>query len=59
MPTFSVIIFYVLAILGSVAIVYGIVTLSVFLIVIGLALLFAALLLKKEFKLDILFWKYI
>ncbi|MCG6039374.1 MULTISPECIES: hypothetical protein [Acinetobacter] len=57
MPTFSVIIFYVLAILGSVAIVYGLVTLSVFLIVIGLALLFAALLLKKEFKLDILFWK--
>ncbi|MGP4771939.1 MULTISPECIES: hypothetical protein [Acinetobacter] len=57
MPTFSVIIFYVLTILGSVAIVYGLVTLSVFLIVIGLALLFAALLLKKEFKLDILFWK--
>lgn len=57
MPTFSVIIFYVLAILGSVAIVYGLVTLSVFLIVIGLALLFAAFLLKKEFKLDILFWK--
>ncbi len=57
MPTFSVIIFYVLAILGSVAIVYGLVTLSIFLIVIGLALLFAALLLKKEFKLDILFWK--
>lgn len=57
MPTFSVIIFYVLAILGSVAIVYGIISLSVFLIVIGLALLFAALLLKKEFKLDILFWK--
>lgn len=57
MPTFSVIIFYVLAILGSVSIVYGLVTLSVFLIVIGLALLFAALLLKKEFKLDILFWK--
>lgn len=57
MPTFSVIIFYVLAILGSIASVYGLVTLSVFLIVIGLALLFAALLLKKEFKLDILFWK--
>lgn len=30
MPTFSVIIFYVLAILGSVAIVYGLITLSVF-----------------------------
>ncbi|MBI0423118.1 MULTISPECIES: hypothetical protein [Acinetobacter] len=57
MPTFSVIIFYVLAILGSVAIVYGVISLSVFLIIIGLALLFAALLLKKEFKLDILFWK--
>lgn len=57
MPTFSVIIFYVLAILGSVAIVYGVINLSIFLIVIGLALLFAALLLKKEFKLDILFWK--
>ncbi|HBU86102.1 hypothetical protein IIQ44_16905 [Acinetobacter oleivorans] len=57
MLTFSVIIFYVLAILGSVAIVYGLITLSVFLIVIGLALLFAALLLKKEFKLDISFWK--
>lgn len=57
MPTFSVIIFYVLATLGSVAIVYGVISLSIFLIVIGLALLFAALLLKKEFKLDILFWK--
>jgi hypothetical protein len=57
MPTLSVIIFYVLTILGSVAIVYGLVSLSVFLIVIGLALLFAALLLKIEFKLDILFWK--
>lgn len=57
MPTLNVIIFYVLTILGSVAIVYGLVSLSVFLIVIGLALLSAALLLKKEFKLDILFWK--
>ncbi|CAI3102756.1 hypothetical protein MWMV17_MWMV17_00200 [Acinetobacter calcoaceticus] len=57
MPTLSVIIFYVLAILGTVAIIYGLVSLSVFLIVIGLALLFAALLLKKEFKLDISFWK--
>jgi hypothetical protein len=57
MPTLSVIIFYVLTILGSVAIVYGLVSLIVFLIVIGLALLFAALLLKIEFKLDILFWK--
>jgi len=57
MPTISVIIFYVLAILGSIAVVCGLISLSVFLIVIGLALLFAALLLKKEFKLDILFWK--
>lgn len=57
MPTLSVIIFYVLTILGSVAIVCGLVSLSVFLIFIGLALLSAALLLKKEFKLDILFWK--
>ncbi|WP_127492303.1 hypothetical protein [Acinetobacter calcoaceticus] len=57
MPTLSVIIFYILAILGTVAIIYGLVSLSVFLIVIGLALLFAALLLKKEFKLDISFWK--
>ncbi|SEO34335.1 hypothetical protein [Acinetobacter sp. yr461] len=57
MPTLSVIIFYFLAILGSVAIVYGLVSLIVFLIFIGLALLFAALLLKTEFKLDILFWK--
>lgn len=57
MPTLSVIIFYVLTILGSVAIVCGLVSLSVFLIVIGLALLSAALLLKKEFKLDVLFWK--
>ena len=57
MPTLSVIIFYVLAILGSVATVFGLISLSVFLIVIGLALLFAAFLLKKEFKLDILFWK--
>lgn len=57
MPTLSVIIFYVLAILGAVAIIYGLVSLSVFLIVIGLALLFAAWLLKKEFKLDISFWK--
>lgn len=57
MPTISVIIFYFLAILGTVAIIYGLVSLSVFLIVIGLALLFAAWLLKKEFKLDILFWR--
>lgn len=57
MPTLSVIIFYVLTILGSVAIVCGLVSLSIFLIVIGLALLSAALLLKKEFTLDILFWK--
>lgn len=57
MPTLIIIIFYVLTILGSVAIVCGLVSLSVFLIVIGLALLSAALLLKKEFKLDILFWK--
>lgn len=57
MPTLSVIIFYVLTILGSVAIVYGLVSLIVFLIFIGLALLFAALLLNTEFKLDILFWR--
>ncbi|MBP2603706.1 hypothetical protein [Acinetobacter calcoaceticus] len=57
MPTISVIIFYFLVILGTVAIIYGLVSLSVFLIVIGLALLFAAWLLKKEFKLDILFWR--
>ena len=57
MPTLSVIIFYVLTILGSVAIVYGLVSLIVFLIFIGLALLFAAFLLKTEFKLDILFWR--
>jgi hypothetical protein len=57
MPTISVIIFYVLAILGSIAVICGLFSLSIFLIIIGLALLFAALLLKKEFKLDILFWK--
>ncbi|MBN6491917.1 hypothetical protein [Acinetobacter pittii] len=57
MPTFSVIIFYILSILGAIAVIYGIINLSVFLIIIGLGLLFAALLLKKEFKLDILFWK--
>ncbi|MBI1447332.1 hypothetical protein [Acinetobacter sp. AC1-2] len=57
MPTLSVIIFYVLTILGSVVIVYGLVSLIVFLIFIGLALLFSALLLKTEFKLDILFWR--
>ncbi|MDD9317494.1 hypothetical protein [Acinetobacter lactucae] len=57
MPTFSVIIFYILAILGTVAVIYGVISLSIFLIVIGLGLLFAALLLKKEFKIDILFWK--
>ncbi|ADY82129.1 hypothetical protein BDGL_001543 [Acinetobacter pittii PHEA-2] len=57
MPTISVIIFYILAILGGITIVYGLISLSVFLITIGLALLFAALLLKKEFKIDILFWK--
>jgi len=57
MPTISVIIFYFLVILGTVAIIYGLVSLSIFLIVIGLALLFAAWLLKKEFKLDILFWR--
>lgn len=57
MPTFSVIIFYILSILGAIAVIYGIINLSVFLIIIGLGLLFASLLLKKEFKLDILFWK--
>ncbi|ARD28550.1 MULTISPECIES: hypothetical protein [Acinetobacter calcoaceticus/baumannii complex] len=57
MPTFSVIIFYILAILGTVAVIYGVISLSIFLIVIGLGLLFAALLLKKEFKIDILFWR--
>ncbi|EXS24296.1 MULTISPECIES: hypothetical protein [Acinetobacter] len=57
MPTFSVIIFYILSILGAIAVIYGIINLSIFLIVIGLGLLFSALLLKKEFKLDILFWK--
>ncbi|EOQ73182.1 hypothetical protein [Acinetobacter lactucae] len=57
MPTFSVIIFYILAILGTVAVIYGVISLSIFLIVIGLSLLFAALLLKKEFKIDILFWR--
>lgn len=57
MPTFSVIIFYILAILGTLAIIGGVISLSVFLIIIGLGLLFAALLLKKEFKIDILFWQ--
>lgn len=52
MPTFSVIIFYILAILGTLAIIGGVISLSVFLIIIGLGLLFAALLLKKEFKID-------
>ncbi|MCG9483509.1 hypothetical protein SLL78_06380 [Acinetobacter pittii] len=57
MPTFSVIIFYILAILGAIAIICGLFSLSVFFIVIGLGVLFAALLLKNEFKIDILFWK--
>ncbi|MEW5971105.1 hypothetical protein RJ729_05855 [Acinetobacter pittii] len=57
MPTFSVIIFYILSILGTLAIIGGVISLSVFLIIIGLGLLFAALLLKKEFKIDVLFWK--
>jgi len=57
MPTISVIIFYILAILGTLAIIGGVISLSVFLIIIGLGLLFAALLLKKEFKIDVLFWK--
>ncbi|MCU4710501.1 hypothetical protein [Acinetobacter pittii] len=57
MPTFSVIIFYILAILGTLAIIGGVISLSVFLIIIGLGLLFAALLLKKEFKIDVLFLK--
>lgn len=57
MPTISVIIFYILAILGGITIVYGLISLSFFLITIGLALLFAAFLLKKEFKIDILFWQ--
>ena len=57
MPTFSVIIYYILAILGTLAIIGGVISLSVFLIIIGLGLLFAALLLKKEFKIDFLFWK--
>ena len=57
MPTFSVIIFYILSILGTLAIIGGVISLSVFLIIIGLGLLFAALLLKKEFKIDVLFWR--
>lgn len=57
MPIFSVIIFYILAMLGAIAIICGLFSLSVFFIVIGLGVLFAALLLKKEFKIDILFWK--
>ncbi|MCK0876694.1 hypothetical protein BFR78_004770 [Acinetobacter pittii] len=57
MPTISVIIFYILAILGGITIVYGLISLIVFLITIGLSLLFATLLLIKEFKIDILFWQ--
>lgn len=57
MPTFSVIIFYILAMLGAIAIICGLFSLSVFFIVIGLGVLFAALLLKNEFKIDVLFWK--
>jgi len=49
--------FYLIAILGFLSILGGILTLSIFLIIIGLGLICAALLLKKEFKIDVMFWK--
>lgn len=52
-----IILFYLLAILGVLSILGGVLSLSFFLIIIGLGLICAALLLKKEFKIDVLFWK--
>ncbi|WP_262749922.1 hypothetical protein [Acinetobacter nosocomialis] len=52
-----IILFYLLGILGVLSILGGVLTLSFFLIIIGLGLICAALLLKKEFKIDVLFWK--
>ncbi|MFW6405871.1 hypothetical protein [Acinetobacter baumannii] len=57
MPNISVILFYILIILGFCSTVGGLLSLSVFLIVIGIGLICAAILLKKEFKIDVLFWK--
>ncbi|PPC10064.1 hypothetical protein [Acinetobacter baumannii] len=57
MPSTSVILFYILAILGFCSAVGGLLSLSMFLIIIGIGLICAAFLLKKEFKIDVLFWK--
>ncbi|EMF9972324.1 hypothetical protein V4X80_002618, partial [Acinetobacter baumannii] len=45
------------AILGFCSAVGGLLSLSMFLIIIGIGLICAAFLLKKEFKIDVLFWK--
>ncbi|OVK77533.1 hypothetical protein [Acinetobacter baumannii] len=50
MPSISVILFYILAILGFCSAVGGLLSLSMFLIIIGIGLICAAFLLKKEFK---------
>ncbi|MCJ9354508.1 hypothetical protein [Acinetobacter baumannii] len=55
MPSISVILFYILAILGFCSAVGGLLSLSMFLIIIGIGLICAAFLLKKEFKIDVLF----
>ncbi|MFR1445628.1 hypothetical protein ACLUYJ_18805, partial [Acinetobacter baumannii] len=48
MPSISVILFYILAILGFCSAVGGLLSLSMFLIIIGIGLTCAAFLLKKD-----------
>ncbi len=50
MPSISVILFYILAILGFCSAVGGLLSLSMFLIIIGIGLICAAFLLKKNLK---------
>ncbi len=57
MPSISVILFYILAILGFCSALGGLLSLMIFLIIIVIVLICAAFLLKKEFKIDVLFWK--
>ncbi|WP_336170356.1 hypothetical protein [Acinetobacter sp. 161(2023)] len=49
--------FYIFAILGFLSVLGGILNLSLFLIIIGIGFIGAAFLLKKEFKIDVMFWK--
>jgi hypothetical protein len=51
------ILFYLFAILGFLSVLGGILNLSLFFIIIGIGFICAAFLLKKEFKIDVFFWK--